>query len=563
MSECDSTAAAETQPVAGDSAETLVLLCGSLGRRIPALDPGELANWVVESKAGTRAVVVPDLCSSLGAVAEAADDDTRTLVLGLCSNEYREPEFQRSARKAGIDPLAIAVVAPGSYSATLEQDQDVGSVTKTLLAAAVARVRAFPGSQPEDIRPYVVGGGQRISRRALFTTPPIAYRPVVSIDRKVCAASTGCDQCVEACPADALANVDGAIRVTRRSCVSCGLCQSACPTSAAQLPGQTIAQLEAEVRELLTNPALDSDVPRATLFVCRQNVSALDSLSRSSSPMAPQWLPLSVPCSGFVSPAIILQSLAHGAAAVGILGCGNDCRYGQREHTQGKIDYCQKALAALGLPSGVVTFFDASLGASSLAASLNSPLEGWRNAAALTSRLSFSGPSAAASALIALAAAAANDDAPAALDHPYSPLGLVKIDSDGCTGCGSCAQTCPTGALDLAQGNTVTLKYDSTLCTGCAQCVSVCPERVVHVSRTTDLARLGNGPEGLYEDETVRCRSCGSPVAPVAMLKRIEAALSRDGERPNDATMRTITSLCPACRGSGIPLASNSGQDAD
>jgi NAD-dependent dihydropyrimidine dehydrogenase PreA subunit len=274
--------------------------------------------------------------------------------------------------------------------------------------------------------------------------------------------------------------------------------------------------------------------------------------------MAPQWLPLSVPCSGFVSPAIILQSLAHGAAAVGILGCGSDCRYGQREHTQGKIDYCQKALAALGLPSSAAAFFDASFGASSLADSLSSPLEDWRHAAALTSGLSFSGPSAAASALTAMV----GDAAPAAFDHPYSPLGLVKVDAEGCTGCGSCAQACPTDALDLAQGDTVTLTFNPTLCTGCAQCVSVCPEQVVKVSRSTDLARLGNGPERLYEDEAVRCKSCGSVVAPAAMLKRIEAALAEDG-RPSGKTMSTITRLCTDCRGTGVPFRGNSAQGSD
>ena len=560
MSKGNSPRAAETEAVAGGPAETLVLLCGSLEKRAPALDASELAHWIVESKAGTRAVIAPDLCSSPGVVAEAADGNTRTLVLGLCDSEYREPEFQRSARKAGIDPLAIAVVAPGSYCATLGQDRDVVGVAKTMLAAAVARVQAFPGSQPEDIRPYVVGEGQRISRRALFTMPPIAYRPVVSIDRNLCVAGTGCDQCVQACPAEALTNVDGAIQIARRSCVSCGLCQSVCPTSAAQLPGQTVSQLEAEVGELLSNSALGSEVPRAILFVCQQSASAIDSLPQSSSPMAPHWLPLSVPCAGFVSPAVILQSLAHGAAAVGILGCGSDCRYSQREHTQGKIDYCRKVLAALGVPSSAAAFFDASLGASNLAASLSSPVEDWRHAAALTSGLSFSGPSAAASALTALAA---NGNAvPAAFDHPYSPLGLVEIDAEGCTGCGSCSQACPTGALDLAEGDTVTLTFNPTLCTGCAQCVSVCPEQVVKVSRSTDLARLGAGPERLYEDEAVRCESCGSVVAPAAMLKRIEAALAEDG-RPSDKTMSTITRLCTDCRGTRVPFRGNSAQDSD
>ncbi|RLC59164.1 MAG: hypothetical protein DRI30_01220 [Chloroflexi bacterium] len=560
MSKGDSApAAAETQAVAGDASETLVLLCGSLVRRDADLDPSELAHWIVDSNARTRAVIVPDLCSNPGAVSDTAESATRMLVLGLCSSEYREPEFQRSARKAGIDPLAIAVVALGSYCAAPEQDGDASGMAKTLLAAAVAGVQAYPGSQPEDIRPYVVGDDQRISRRALFTMPPLAYRPVVSIDRKVCAASTGCDQCVQACPEGALTNVDGAIQIARRSCVSCGLCQSACPTSAAQLPGQTVSQLEAAVGELLSSSALDPDVPRAILFVCRKSASALDSLSRSSSPTAPQWLPLSVPCSGFVSPAVILQSLAHGAAAVGIVGCGSYCRYNQQEQTQGKIDYCQKVLAALSLPTSAVAFFDAALGASSLADSLSSPLEGSQRADALTSGLSFSGPSAAASALTALAA---NDEAIPALDHPFSPLGLVKIDADGCTGCGSCAQACPTDALDLAEGDTVTLTFNPALCIGCAQCVSVCPEKVVEVSRDTDLARLRDGPERLYEDEAIRCQSCDSVVASAAMLKRIEAALTEDG-RPSDKTMKTITRLCTDCRGTAVPFGRAPAPDSD
>jgi len=108
----------------------------------------------------------------------------------------------------------------------------------------------------------------------------------------------------------------------------------------------------------------------------------------------------------------------------------------------------------------------------------------------------------------------------------------------------------------------VTLTFNPALCTGCAQCVSVCPEKVVSASRATDLARLRDGPERLFEDETVRCQSCGGPVAPAAMLKRIEAALSEDGG-PMDKTMATITRLCSDCRGTGVPFGRGSAQGSD
>ena len=401
MNRPDSSQTVAEEAAAGSAAETLVLLCASLQNPENALDPAGLAKWIAKARPQTRAAVVTNLCSTPAAVADAADGDTRELVLGLCTSEYREPEVQRAARKAGIDPLAIAAVSLGPYCGPPRSTQESDRMAKTLLAAAVARVQAFPGSQPGDTRPYVVD--QKISRRALFTMPPIAYRPVVTIDQQKCVASTGCDQCVQVCPEEALSSVDGEIRIARRSCAACGLCQSACPTSAAQLPGQNVAQLEAEVRELLTNPAPASDAPRAILFVCRQSAAAVDSLSRSSLPIAPHWLPLSVPCSGFVSPAVILQCLAHGASAVGIVGCGGDCRYNQREHTQGKIDYCQKVLAALGSPAGAVEFFDTSLGQSVLAEGLNRPRADSRRQAALTSDLSFAGPGASAAALTALA----------------------------------------------------------------------------------------------------------------------------------------------------------------
>ncbi|HEY5639777.1 MAG TPA: 4Fe-4S binding protein [Dehalococcoidia bacterium] len=561
MSQPDSSGAVGEQAAAGSASETLVLLCASLQKPEIALDPSALADWIVTARPQTRAAVIEDLCTTPGAVADAANASTRELVLGLCSSEYREPEVQRSARKAGIDALAIAAVNLGPYCGPPHSAQESDKKAKTLLAAAVARVQAFPGSQPGDTRPYVVGQG--ISRRALFTMPPIAYRPVASIDRGKCVASSGCNQCVQVCPVEALSSVDGKIQIARRSCAACGICQSACPTSAAQLPGQNVRQLEAEVGELVTNPALEADAARAILFVCRQSSAAVDSLSRSGSPIAPCWLPLSVPCSGFVSPAIILQSLAHGASRVGIVGCGGNCQYSQREHTQGKIDYCQEVLVALGWPPGAVEFFDASLGTSALAEGLEAPIADWqRSPAERTSRLSFAGPAAAAAALTALAESAQDGDAPAAIDHAYSPLGLVSIDASGCTGCGSCGQTCPTGALNLTMGDTVSLTYDPALCTGCAQCVSICPEKVVSVSSSTDISGLLAGPQLLYEDETVRCRSCGNPVAPAGMLKHIEDALSEDGARPGDKAMSAITSLCLACRSGGIPLAGDSKRDA-
>jgi hypothetical protein len=65
----------------------------------------------------------------------------------------------------------------------------------------------------------------------------------------------------------------------------------------------------------------------------------------------------------------------------------------------------------------------------------------------------------------------------------------------------------------------------------------------VRVERVTDLQRLAQGRHGLYQDSEVRCKKCGAPVAPRAMLERIGALLG------SDRAMSAIASYCLTCRG--------------
>jgi Fe-S-cluster-containing hydrogenase component 2 len=48
----------------------------------------------------------------------------------------------------------------------------------------------------------------------------------------------------------------------------------------------------------------------------------------------------------------------------------------------------------------------------------------------------------------------------------------VWIDETRCTGCGACAEVCPTGAIALVEGKA---RLNSEQCQGCEACVQVCP----------------------------------------------------------------------------------------
>jgi heterodisulfide reductase subunit A len=65
----------------------------------------------------------------------------------------------------------------------------------------------------------------------------------------------------------------------------------------------------------------------------------------------------------------------------------------------------------------------------------------------------------------------------------------AKVDADVCTGCGTCIQICPYGAIDKDEDRKAVV--NSVLCKGCGTCVSTCPERAI------DIYHFSN--EQLYE----------------------------------------------------------------
>lgn len=53
----------------------------------------------------------------------------------------------------------------------------------------------------------------------------------------------------------------------------------------------------------------------------------------------------------------------------------------------------------------------------------------------------------------------------------------VWIDGERCSGCGSCVDECPVGAIVLADG---IARVDPEMCTTCGACLEICPEDAIH-----------------------------------------------------------------------------------
>jgi len=489
-----------------------VLLCADLGRH--GLDVASLVAAVEALGAEGRAV--PDLCAhphQIGREAQGA----QALVVATCHLWQAEGEVQRYARSAGVSPLALQVVP---LARICQGDADPLGKAEAVLAGAVARARAFPGARPENLRPSLPPRGQRVSRRAFISPPSLVYRPTPTLHRGRCAAERGCRHCTQQCPHQALYEEGGAIRLRREACTSCGVCVTACPHGALEMPGWAPSEVAAQVSALLERGG-----GRGIAYVCPQ-----------APPPDGPWLTVPVPCAGAVSVAALLAPLARGAPAVAALHCGPSCRSGQRALVEERVRFCRALLAALGDDPERVALVEAA------AEPVMPPLSRGPGTVVAGPLPPLAGAGAGAAAVLELAAGR-----PLALSHPGAPMGLVEIDRQACTACGTCAGACPTGAIAYREeGEDVALAFDPRLCIACGQCLEVCPERergAISLRRGVDTARLQAGPQEAMEDRLLLCRRCGGPVAPRRVVERVTAALG-----PQLASRR-LAELCTECRG--------------
>ncbi|MGQ9584361.1 MAG: ATP-binding protein [Anaerolineae bacterium] len=56
---------------------------------------------------------------------------------------------------------------------------------------------------------------------------------------------------------------------------------------------------------------------------------------------------------------------------------------------------------------------------------------------------------------------------------------LPEIDLERCTGCGTCVELCPTGAVEVGPVGAFIARPED--CTYCAQCETLCPEGAIHL----------------------------------------------------------------------------------
>ncbi len=90
---------------------------------------------------------------------------------------------------------------------------------------------------------------------------------------------------------------------------------------------------------------------------------------------------------------------------------------------------------------------------------------------------------------------------------------VQRVDEERCAGCGTCAQMCPTGAIQLAaEDGALVYRFNAGLCSECELCLSSCAQRAIR--RSAQAAAAPFAAREVYRQPTAPCRRCGA-LAPV------------------------------------------------
>jgi len=462
-------------------------------------------------------------------------------------------ELRTWGEAGGLDPLGVQVVALDILGAG-RGARERSAYAVRLVRAALAALET-PGGTPAARRPV----GASLSRRALFRGRGTTWVPVVEVGDATCMGTLRCQRCLEACPEGALhlqEEVPGAPPVVDTGrCSACSACLDACPSGALKLDGHDPGALTLQLRALLQSD--DGAAPPALVISCRSAAEPLHRLGEHEG--LPGWLVLEMTCLGGTGSPWLLVALASGARTVQVLPCPR-CR--ERAALSEGVDFVRRLLTALGdpdasrrvgvLPScatGLQQAIRVAAGQSAIvdgAGRGRIPGPGPMGTPALVAAWAVGTLRTALGAMMpggnthpqVIATAAEPEPAP----QPWvilgkgAPLGVLRA-ADGCTACGVCARTCPTGALALSAGTeTTNLSLNPSACTGCGVCVPLCPESVLDVVRGVDLDLLDRGCQPIARVAAVSCADCGESIPALPAGVRLP---------PLPAS---LTGRCPRCR---------------
>ena len=354
-------------------------------------------------------------------------------------------------------------------------------------------------------------------------------------DANICAharsGQNGCRRCIDACPAEAIISIGEQVEVNPNLCQGGGICASVCPSGAMRYaypgPGDTAER----IRLLLKSYTAAGGSDPIVLFVSDEDAASLPVLP-------PNVLLVVIEELASVGHELWFAALAWGAGRV-LLADGGSIPSRARAALETQLTFSHDLLRGMAYDTAALRFADASeLSPESLQTHTVAPAATF---AALDSKRE----------LASLALDHLWQHAPQQIEHfpilPGAPYGRVRVDSEKCTLCMSCASVCPAKALS-AGDDTPRVVFHESNCVQCSICANSCPERAITLeARYLADPEKRRQPAVLHEEAPFCCVSCGKPFAPRRAIDNILEKLSGHAMFQTERARRRLK-MCEDCR---------------
>ncbi len=356
-------------------------------------------------------------------------------------------------------------------------------------------------------------------------------------DPSICAhgvnGKIACNQCIDACPAEAIHSLGERIEVDPNLCQGGGSCSLVCPSGAIRYLYPNLRDNGKRLRDMLETYRQHGGADPIVLFhadsySAEHYLQAYDNL-----------LPLPVEELASVGMELCLSALAYGALQV-VLVVDAEVPQSSLENLRRQLDWLHALVSGLGLGSAYVTLCrdDEAL-----------PLVDNDNIVAPAIHdMPLQKRNAIYQALDHLVVNLKPPADQVALPDS-APFGDVMIDAGKCTLCMACVGACPGNALQDGSNREVPeVFFVESNCLQCGACVQTCPEDAVTLQPRLLFDReIRNRARALNRDTPFACIVCGKPFAPTSVINKMQEKLK---DHHMFGTQRALDRLkmCDDCR---------------
>ena len=351
---------------------------------------------------------------------------------------------------------------------------------------------------------------------------------------------TGCEHCLNACPADAIISTGDTVTVNPSLCQGCGSCTAVCPSGAISYALPTLDVSLNRARKMIQAWfEFETAAPHIVIHDLEQGQLLIDTMGDS---LAANVMTFSIEEIGALAMPFWLSVLAYGASGITVWDAGNHSDHDWLELQQ-EIDKTNQLVEGLGYQEQVVNWFSGN-NFSQLTNQLSTTpkLEGIQTA-------TFAGVDDKRR-MISIALEHLQKQAPKAVDvltlDSNADFGEIQVNTQACTLCHSCVSVCPVGAV-LDGVDQPQLNFIEDLCVQCGLCETACPEDAIGlIPRYLFDREQARKVRVLHEEAVFNCISCDKPFATKKMIDTMMEKLKGHAMFQGEALDRL--KMCEDCR---------------